>query len=190
MKEPKCKICGGPHYRSFCFQAPKTPIVTRKPLQPSRKPIKQKLPTLSSVKQKPLRRAAIRPKSKKQRATLIEKLDRVFSVYIRRKDSVGGLARCVTCGFKAPWRQMQNGHFISRRKMSVRWSEMNCHVQCPNCNEALGGNLAKYKEYMEMTYGSAATFRLQQKSNSSEKLSNDELSTLIKHYQEKVAKLV
>ena len=29
MKEPKCTICSGKHYKTFCMQNPKKPIVNR-----------------------------------------------------------------------------------------------------------------------------------------------------------------
>jgi hypothetical protein len=190
MKEPQCKLCGGPHYKSFCFQAPKKPIVTRKPLQASRKPIKSKMSTHPSKPRKPLRRSKMASQSKRERPILIAKLDRVFSRFIRLKDADHEMARCVTCGLVAHWREMQNGHYISRRKMSTRWDEMNCHVQCPHCNETLGGNLDKYAEYLLNTYGPAATFSLQQKSQHREKISNSELQSMINYYQEKLASLL
>lgn len=190
MKEPKCKICGGPHYKSFCFQAPKKPTLTRKPLQASRKPIKSKTTVRPSKPRKPLKRSKISSQSKRERPLLVSKLDRIFSKYIRLRFAIDGFAICVTCGKRLPWQQMQNGHFISRRFMQTRWSEVNCNCQCPVCNETLGGNLDKYEKYLLNTYGPAATLSLQQKSQHPEKISNSELQNLINYYQEKVASLL
>ena len=40
---------------------------------------------------------------KPSRKSLIDKLDKIFSIYIRRKDAVNDIATCVTCGKKDHW---------------------------------------------------------------------------------------
>lgn len=37
---------------------------------------------------------------KPTRKSLVEKLDKIFSQYIRRKDAINEIATCVTCGKK------------------------------------------------------------------------------------------
>ncbi len=59
-----------------------------------------------------------------------KKLDHSFSQWIRIKDSVNGVATCVTCGAKSDWKHMQNGHYIARNHMATRYDEQNCNVQC------------------------------------------------------------
>ena len=39
------------------------------------------------------------------RKTLIKKLDTIFSIYIRRKNSVNEIAKCITCGKKDHWKK-------------------------------------------------------------------------------------
>lgn len=171
MKEPKCKLCGGSHYKTFCFSAPK-------------KALKQKAVTSTLKPKKPLRTAHISPRSKSnERKKLVYELDRVFSLYIRHKDAVDGYAYCVTCPAKGLPEEMQNGHFISRGKSATRWNEMNCHVQCPNCNEALSGNLVRYRQYMEYTYGEDAVNSLVGLSISGLKITTPELKELIHTYR-------
>lgn len=182
-KIPKCKICGGPHYKTFCFNAP------RKLFESSRTALKPKTITWTRKPQKPLKRTQIASKSTNERKSLISKLDRIFSTYIRRKDSIGGRARCVTCGTVAHWKNMQNGHFISRRYMNLRWDEQNCHVQCKNCNENLHGNLAKYEQYIIQKYGIKVVFHLREQINTVNKIQVYELSEKIAYYEQKVKEL-
>lgn len=62
---------------------------------------------------------------------LKEKLDKVFSYYIRLRDAdENGYCKCCTCGKKFHWKKIQNGHWISRGKLSTRFHEQNCNSQC------------------------------------------------------------
>ena len=40
------------------------------------------------------------------RSKLIKKLDSVFSKYIRRKDAIDEVAKCVTCGVERHWKEL------------------------------------------------------------------------------------
>jgi hypothetical protein len=84
---------------------------------------------------------------------------------------------------------MQNGHFISRGKIATRWDEQNCHVQCPNCNENLRGNLKQYEIYLESKYGEGTAAALKQKANSGIKVSTPDIEDIIKVYTKKVQDL-
>lgn len=74
--------------------------------------------------------------------------DRVFSEYIRLKESKDGICKCVTCWAEMPYTEIQNWHFISRGNMKYRFSEENCHPQCYKCNCILSGNYQRYTMYM------------------------------------------
>lgn len=66
----------------------------------------------------------------------IDKLDQVFSLYIRMRDSreFGYRAfRCISCGDVKPFEQMDCGHFVSRNAMAIRWNEQNCNGECASC---------------------------------------------------------
>ena len=70
------------------------------------------------------------------RTALVRKLDRVFSLYIRKRDSApwgGKFFRCISCGRVMPYAQGDCGHFFSRRHMSTRFDEDNCHMECRYC---------------------------------------------------------
>lgn len=185
MKEPLCKICGGAHYQSFCFQKKNKPIAVYKPLQRSTKPMSRVSAKKFSDYKKPVKYSSIPQKSTKPKAVLIARLDRIFSLYIRRKDAIDDRATCVTCDRTAHWKTLQNGHYISRRKMSTRWDEINCHVQCSHCNETLGGNLKVYKRFMIQKYGEKTLETLRMRSMMIRKLSTTELQELIDYYTRK-----
>ncbi len=81
-----------------------------------------------SVKKKP-RKSGTR--------TLINKLDKIFSLYIRLRDSkpFGYKAfKCISCGQIKPFAKADCGHYYSRSKMSTRYDEDNCHSECNFCN--------------------------------------------------------
>lgn len=183
MKEPKCKICGGPHYKSFCFQLPKKPIATYKPLRRSTKPLRAKKPIDRS---KPLKAVKKAQKRSTDRQLAIRELDRVFSIYIRTRDSIDGLARCVTCNAIDSWKSMHNGHYISRGKFALRWDEKNCHVQCESCNVTLAGNLKAYKRYVARKYGSEIFLYYQEKLANHEKIQTYEIKEMIELYKGKL----
>jgi len=66
---------------------------------------------------------------KSARKKLIERLDTLVSIYIRRRDG-----ECVICGSK---QRLTNGHVFSRDTYITRWDLMedgNCHCQCWPCN--------------------------------------------------------
>lgn len=124
------------------------------------------------------------------RKALVSSLDKYFSQYIRLKDSVEGIATCVTCGDSKPWKEMQNGHYYSRGRFATRWDEDNCHVQCMRCNVYLKGNYIKYTLYMLDTYGREFVDELGVKSVNPAKISSIELKSKIEEYKKKVDELL
>lgn len=77
------------------------------------------------------------PKKKKiGLSPYIRKLDRIFSEYIRLRDSrpFGYKAcRCISCGQVKPYDEIDCGHFIGRTHMATRFDEENCHGECRSC---------------------------------------------------------
>jgi hypothetical protein len=85
---------------------------------------------------------------KVSRKSLVEKLDKVFSIYIRRRYAINDIAKCVTCGKQDNWKSLQCGHFMSRKHLSTRWNEDNCQVQCAGCNVFRYGEQYKFSLYL------------------------------------------
>lgn len=138
---------------------------------------------------KHLKKTAISKRSKSERSILIREADRVFSIYIRLRLAVNEIATCVTCGKKAHWLLMQNGHYIGRRKMATRWDEVNCNVQCPECNEELGGNLKAYRAYLVNLHGKEVIHELESLSSKIQKFTLVDIQKVIDKYNEKIALL-
>lgn len=195
MKEPKCKICSGPHYKTWCPKAPRKEIArtaikrlsygesVAKAYKASQKPRKIKVYKLSSKLPKPLKRSRIASQSQNYRATLIRKADRVFSLYIRQRNAINDIARCVTCGRQDHYKSMQNGHYISRRVMALRFEEINCSVQCPDCNMNLGGNLKVYRNYLINKHGIARIEALEIRAKQGGKLTTSDIQEYIVKYE-------
>jgi len=79
--------------------------------------------------------------------------DRLFSLWVRQRDAVDGVCRCVTCGTPHPWRSIHAGHFISRGKEATRYNERNCKPQCVSCNTFNQGRQFEYSLYLDKKYG-------------------------------------
>ena len=58
---------------------------------------------------------------------LIEDADTIFSKFIRLKyaDKAGKVV-CYTCGKVRHWSLLQNGHYVKRAHLYLRWDERNC----------------------------------------------------------------
>lgn len=206
-KDPRCKFCEGKHYQTFCPNKPrkglKRTAIKQKPIkQPTfeeqlakaqkaaQRSLERKKLKGTTKPKKPAKRAYISAQSKSYRSTQIRKADRIFSLYIRLRYAVNFYVMCVTCGRKDHYKKMQNGHYISRRVMATRFDEINCNVQCDYCNETLHGNLKKYKEYLERTYGKSVIPMLQLKVRNTPKLQTYQIQEIIDEYTKKVDELL
>ena len=124
-------------------------------------------------------------KSKTKPLTLVEKLDRVFSQYVRKSASDDTqMSLCYTCGVGLHWKKLQCGHFMSRKHMATRWSLRNCRPQCSGCNEVKGGNLEVYAERLKLEYGDQILLSLANLAASTKKFSKQELQEKIDYYKE------
>lgn len=81
---------------------------------------------------------------------LIADCDGLFSKIIRLKYSdKNGNCKCYTCPEIKHWTLMQNGHYISRGSMFLRFDERNCKPQCEYCNCHKHGNLKVFAANLE-----------------------------------------
>ena len=123
----------------------------------------------------------------KKSINLKEKLDKVFSLYIRLHNSdENGFCTCYTCGKVAHYKEMQNGHFWSRTHLSTRFNEDNCKVQCVGCNIFKKGNYIVYTKKLLKELGEEKFNELEQLKNSTVKISKAEYEEMIKHYTQKI----
>ena len=172
MKEPKCKICGGKHYKFQCWQAPRKPIQTKSPLEANSKCLKSKKASKTTKISKP---------SDSARKRLVKQLDEKFSKIVRQKGmNNAGENWCYTCGVRKNWKELDCGHFHSRRFTPTRWDLDNMRPQCVFCNRNLGGNLEIYERKLKKELGEAKFEELFKKSRSNIKISTPELEEKLK----------
>lgn len=119
-----------------------------------------------------------------------DKLDKVFSIFIRLRDSNNeGYGQCITCNTPRHWKGMDCGHFIGRQYMSIRWEETNCHSQCKICNGYGQGEQYKYSLAIIERYGQDELDRLHIKKRNLFKADKFVYEILIKEYEEKIKQL-
>lgn len=120
-----------------------------------------------------------------------KKLDEVFSQYIRLKFSDNnGYCRCISCGHIHYWKQIQNGHYMSRRYRSTRWCEDNCRPQDVACNIFNQGNIQAYRVALVKQIGEQRVNLVEARARQEVcKYSTWELEELIKDYTKKVKEL-
>ena len=123
--------------------------------------------------------------------TLKRKLDDIFSKYIRLRDSDdNGIFHCISCGKPVFWKDGDNGHFVNRSHMSLRYSEKNCNAQCRHCNRFDEGNNIGYQRGLIEKYGDEIIKELEIAKHSSNHISDAEARIMINHYKQEVAKLL
>lgn len=141
-----------------------------------------------------IKKQNVRKEKGKKRSTmsLITKLDRVFSLYIRLRDSrqfaYKGF-RCISCGQVKPFAKADCGHYYSRKNMATRFDEDNCNSECSFCNRFDASHLIGYRENLIKKIGQQRFDLLRVKSNQTKKWSAFELEELIKYYTALVAKM-
>jgi hypothetical protein len=120
----------------------------------------------------------------------LKKADKAFSEYIRRVDAdSNGNVKCCTCPTVRHWKEMQCGHYISRKNLSTRFNEYNSHVQCRECNEFRGGNIKKYAQFLINEYDEHVIDDLTEMSHQVCKATQFEIDEIERKYKDKIKEL-
>lgn len=130
-------------------------------------------------------------KTKPSVATLTRKLDKVFSEFIRLRDSKPyghKFFRCISCGQIKAYEQMDAGHFVSRIHKATRWDEENVNGECRACNRMSADHIIWYQRNLEQKIGRDRVDMLIARGRQTKKWSAWELETLIEYYKKEVAK--
>ena len=123
-------------------------------------------------------------------SVLVDRLDTVFSKYIRLRDAMpNGTFRCISCGKLKLISQADCGHFHSRKHMGTRFDEDNCHAECRYCNRFSADHLIGYRENLIKKIGEQRFALLEVKAHDTKKWSHFELEMLIKYYKAHVERL-
>tara|TARA_R100000541_G_C1892260_1_gene83644 strand:+ start:1116 stop:1505 length:390 start_codon:yes stop_codon:yes gene_type:complete len=126
---------------------------------------------------------------KKSRKSIVKRLDTVFSLYIRLKDAdQNGYVKCISCDKIKHYKEVDAGHFISRRYMSTRYDVLNVFAQCRYCNRYAEGNQWLYSKALEKIKKGLPK-KLYLKSKQTKKYSGDDLESLITFYNNLLKKL-
>ena len=119
-----------------------------------------------------------------------KKADAYFSKYVRYRDSElkNGefIAECITCGVEKPVKQMQAGHFVSRRVSSLRYEDMNVNAQCVGCNMFKAGEQYLYSINLDKKYGKGTAEELMARRHETHKFTQDELLNIIAESKETI----
>lgn len=112
---------------------------------------------------------------------------KIFSEYIRRRDSINGYATCISCGKKDYWRNMDAGHYIPKTAgLALYFNEQNVNSQCTYCNRWMHGNLSKYAIGLRKKYGDNILKELNEKRHKIIKIRTPEYKKLIEEYKKKI----
>lgn len=112
-----------------------------------------------------------------------EKLDRVFSIYIRTLYAdYKGYVKCYTCGKVVEWKEAQCGHFIRRQFTAVRFDERNCRPQCYDCNMIFDGMEESFEEHLREELGEKEVDKLIEIGKQERNYSDEEYKELIHFY--------
>tara|TARA_R100001509_G_scaffold80362_1_gene45200 strand:- start:11544 stop:11927 length:384 start_codon:yes stop_codon:yes gene_type:complete len=122
---------------------------------------------------------------------LSKKLDVIFSKYIRwYYADANGYVECYTCGVTKPVKEMQAGHFQSRRHYATRWHTNNCRVQCQKCNIWEQGQQFIFGNKLKAEIGDVKFNELIQLSNSTAKYTQQDYEDMIAYYKKELNKLM
>lgn len=116
-------------------------------------------------------------------------LDKIFSKYIRYRDSKDGYFRCISCGQIKPFAKADCGHYINRKHMILRYNEMNCNAQCRSCNSFDEGNVQGYRRGLISKYSEQAVLLLESMKYQSRKISDIDYKLMIDYYRKEVKRL-
>jgi hypothetical protein len=173
VEHPACSICG--KKRLIAIKSKKICAVCNK----------KRL-----VEKGRVRREAKKQKKQESTGFLTNKLDKIFSIYVRLKyaDDTGNV-QCFTCTNTHHYKAIQNGHFQSRRYMSTRFHVNNCRPQCYACNVGLHGQQYIFGSNLDKEMGSGTAETMVLLSKQQKKFSAQEFQELIKYYTEEVANI-
>lgn len=123
-------------------------------------------------------------------AKLKKMLDSVFSQYIRRSYAdQEGMVACYTCGKVKNWKEIQNGHFVSRQYLATRWDENNCRPQCVGCNMFGQGKPLDFEERLKKDLGEEYVETMKMKRHETLKLGKSWYVSEIRKYTHLLSEL-
>ena len=96
----------------------------------------------------------------------------------------------MTCDKEGFYKDLQAGHFMSRRHKSTRWEEKNVHVQCAGCNLFGAGKQWEFGQALNELYGKGTAEEMTALSKTTKKHSIADLEELLETYKKKSKELL
>lgn len=127
-----------------------------------------------------------------ERQKWIDKVDGVFSLYIRMRDSQKygfRYFRCPTCHRILPFTDADCSHYYSRRHMGTRFDPDNCMAECAYDNRFNSEHLIEMGKTLEKTIGTEAFLQLKVKAHSVCKMDVEDLKRLYMYFATLVLKM-
>lgn len=181
--QPKLKKC------SRCNK--ERPIWKNKTINGTKQQFCQTCWNITDRNTKKEKRKIQRDKKANSHKRLQDVLDKVFSLFIRLRDTnKEGKAFCCTCGELKEWNQLQCGHFQSRRFMSTRYEPKNSSAQCIACNILFSGEQYKHGLFLNNKWGEDTANQLYLLSQEIKKYETSELKELIDYYTQEVREMI
>lgn len=121
----------------------------------------------------------------------IHKLDKIFSEFIRLRDSNRqGICFCITCNRVFNWRDGDAGHYIQRDRIATRFDEKNVNAQCKYCNRFRSGEQYLHGKNIDKKFGEGTADRLLTISKAKGcKIDTLWIDTKLKLYKKKIKEL-
>jgi len=136
-------------------------------------------------------RSRSKKKTSKSLSKLKKELDSIFSQYIRLKYAdKDGFVKCYTCETWKHWKEMQNGHFISRQYLVTRFDENNCRPQDASCNVFAHGKPLDFEENLNKELGHDFVETMKASRHQIVKLDRTWYTLMIDVYSEKLKDLL
>lgn len=134
--------------------------------------------------------SSVKKTSNRKPENLTAKLDKVFSAYVRVRDTMpNGCFRCISCGQIKPFSQGDCGHYYSRTHMATRWDPDNAHMECKYCNRCSSDHLIGYRKNLVAKIGLDRINRLDVMAHSSKHWLDFELKEKIDYFKMEVVRI-
>ena len=120
-----------------------------------------------------------------------KRLWKLVSEYVRRKNAdSSGYVKCISCGVKKHWKELDAGHYLPKSKGNcIMWEIKNIHPQCTYCNRYMHGNQNPYALALIDIYGQDILKELEWKAHQTCPMNELTYLKLIEEYQNKLEKL-
>ncbi len=117
------------------------------------------------------------------------RIDRLFSQYVRAKYiEEDGQIQCATCETRDTYKNMQAGHFMSRRYTNTRWADHNVLPQCKACNMFNQGRQWLMGREIDKRFGAGTAQAMHKQSRETKRMTLRELNALHNELERKVEK--